>query len=448
MLHKGPIDDWPAFAAKHKESMHMPALSAQTQGFDHTNEPTDNDSFMNGSIILIMTAAFFYMSGTMMGTTLIVGYSHSLGANGEFAGIIAGTMNIVSLFCRPWAGRLSDRIPMKRFSIIAVLLMIAANAGYVASPHASTLFAARIINGIGFSGLSVCLAAWMSSLIPLAHIGKAMGYYGLANALAMALGPAIGIRICASLGYRAAFAVTTAAMTAALIMVLLVRKDGSRSTSRTCTGESTPLCTPSQQPQYPTLRDRIEQVISIRVIPVAAVFMLFAIPYCATQSYIVTYTEARHLSINVSLFFPLYAVALLILRVAMRNMFDRRSFRWFLWFCAACMIVALGALATLNNNGVLFIASIFMAASYGIMSSVSQSSAVRLAGTGHGGRGNATYYIGLDLGMALGPIIGGALYANVDLAWFYPILMLTMPMAIGIYLLTNHNEANPSARRS
>ncbi|MBW3091023.1 MFS transporter [Bifidobacterium miconisargentati] len=426
----------------------MPSSSAKTLGFTPASEPQDNDRFMNGSIILIMAAAFFYMPATMMGTTLIVGYSHTLGASGEFAGTIAGTMNIVSLFCRPWAGRLSDCIPMKRFSIIAVLLMIAANAGYMVSPHAATLFVARIINGIGFSGLSVCLAAWMSSLIPLAHIGKAMGYYGLANALAMALGPAIGIRICASLGYRAAFAVTTAAMTAALIMVMLVRRGGSPSTPRTPTKESTPILMSTQQPQHSTLRDRIEQVISISVIPVAAVFMLFAIPYCATQSYIVTYTQARHLSVNVSLFFPLYAVALLLLRVAMRNMFDRRSFRWFLWFCAACMIVALGALASLNNNGVLLIASMFMAASYGIMSSVSQSSAVRLAGTGHGGRGNATYYIGLDLGMALGPIIGGALYANIDLAWFYPILMLTMPIAIAIYLLTNRNEANLSARRS
>ncbi|KAB7787548.1 MFS transporter [Bifidobacterium cebidarum] len=426
----------------------MAALSARAQGFIPVNEPADDDKFMNGSIILIMAAAFFYMSATMMGTTLIVGYSHTLGASGEFAGIIAGTMNIVSLFCRPWAGRLSDRISMKRFSAVALVLMIAANAGYMASPNATTLFAARIINGIGFSGLSVCLAAWMSSLIPLAHIGKAMGYYGLANALAMALGPAVGIRICSSSGYRAAFTVTTAALIAALIMVALVRKGGSRSTQRAHDEQPAPTPTPTQQRQRPTLHNRIEQVISIRVIPVAAVFMLFAIPYCATQSYIVTYTQARHLPVNVSLFFPLYAVALLILRVAMRNMFDRRSFRWFLWFCSACMIVALGALAALNNNAVLLVAAMFMAASYGIMSSVSQSDAVRLAGTGHGGRGNATYYIGLDLGMALGPIIGGTLYANVDLAWFYPILMLTMPIAIGIYLLTNHIGSSRSTHRS
>ncbi|KFI94125.1 multidrug transport protein [Bifidobacterium saguini DSM 23967] len=420
----------------------MPALSAQAQGSDSINGPTDNDSFMNGSIILIMAAAFFYMSGTMMGTTLIVGYSHTLGASGEFAGIIAGTMNIISLFCRPWAGHLSDRAPLKRFAAIAIALLIAANAGYLCSPNATTLFAARIINGVGFSCLSVCLAAWLTALIPLAHIGKGMGYYGMVNALAMALGPAVGIHMRSALGYRAAFAIACAEMIIALVLVLMVCKGGSRPTQRTpATVTVSALTRAQQQPQSANLRDRIEQTISVRVIPVALVFMLFAIPYCATQSYIVTYAEARNLSVDVSLFFPLYAAALLILRVAMRNLFDRRPFSWFLWACSACMIVALGALTVLGNNGILLIAAIFMAASYGIMSSVSQSDAVRLAGTGHGGRGNATYYIGLDLGMALGPIIGGGLYANVNLAWFYPILMLTIPAAIIVYLLTSHHAS-------
>lgn len=413
----------------------MSTQSAQMQEASQSHSHKHDDSFMNGSILLIMAAAFFYMSGTMMGTTLIVGYSHTLGASGEFAGIIAGTMNIISLFCRPWAGRFSDHAPLKRFAMIAIVLLIAAYAGYAWSANAAFLFAARLINGIGFSCLSVCLAAWLTALIPLAHIGKGMGYYGMVNALAMALGPAAGIRMKAVFGYRAAFAISTAAMIVAFILVAFVRDGGCTSRASNRAGRTPQTATTTAEQTNTGIRAFISQTISVRVIPVAFVFMLFAIPYCATQSYIVTYVQARNLPVDVSLFFPLYAAALLLLRVLMRNLFDRCPFRWFLWLCSACMLISLGALAFMRNDGVLLIGAIFMAASYGIMSSVSQSDAVRLAGAGHGGRGNGTYYIGLDLGMALGPIIGGWLYANLNIAWFYPALMITMPLAIGSYFV-------------
>ncbi|KAB8289565.1 MFS transporter [Bifidobacterium avesanii] len=385
---------------------------------------------MTRDVVIVMAAGFFYMAGTMMGTTMIVGYAHELGAGGELAGMIAGTMNVVSLFCRPWGGRLSDRVPLRRLAVASLAFMIVANAGYAVAPSAGVVMAARVVNGVGFSCLSVCLAAWLTALIPLDRIGKGMGYYGLANALAMALGPATGIRLESAFGYRAAFGVAFAGMVAALVMVLTVRDDGAK--------RRTPPRRP--EPRGSELRraapgNPLERVVSVRVIPVALVFMLFAIPYCATQSYIVTYVGARWLGVDVGLFFPSYAVALLVLRVVMRNMFDRWPFRRFLWLCSACMIVTLGMLAVMRDDAGLLVGAVLMAASYGLMSSVSQSAAVRLAGEGHGGRGNATYCIGLDLGMALGPIIGGQLYANLDPAWFYPALMLAVPLAVGVYLL-------------
>ncbi|MBT1172592.1 MFS transporter [Bifidobacterium sp. MA2] len=385
---------------------------------------------MTRDIAVIMAAAFFYMSGTMLATPLIVGYAHSLGAGGEFAGMIAGTMNIVSLFCRPWAGRLCDRVSLRRFAMLALALLIAANGWYACAPGPASVMAARIVNGVGFSCLSVCLAAWLTALIPLEHIGKGMGYYGMVNALAMALGPAAGIAVRRMLGYRAAFALSAIGMVVALALVALVRSDATRHGP----------ARPARTTETTTLRERVERTISIPVIPVALVFMLFAIPYCATQSYIVTYVEARRLPVEVGLFFPLYAAALLVLRVAMRNEFDRRPFRWFLSLCAGSMLVSLGAMTVMRGDLMMLVAAVFMAASYGLMSSVSQSDAVRLAGEGHGGRGNATYYIGLDLGMALGPIIGGWLYANVAIAWFYPALMLTMPIAVIGYLIMSRKR--------
>ncbi len=62
------------------------------------------------------------------------------------------------------------------------------------------------------------------------------------------------------------------------------------------------------------------------------------------------------------------------------------------------------------------------------MCSVCQSNAILVAGKGRRGLANSTYYMGLDLGMTLGPVIGGMLMGNISVKWFYPDLLVTIPL--------------------
>ena len=163
--------------------------------------------------------------------------------------------------------------------------------------------------------------------------------------------------------------------------------------------------------------------------------MLFTMPYCATQSFLVSYIEARQLAVSVSLFFPCYAAALLVLRFALKSLFDRLPFWIFLLGSSASALIGIGLLALVQNNVMLLAAAVFMAGGYGIMCSVCQSTAILLAGPGRRGLANSTYYIGLDLGMALGPVAGGFLFGNLDLHLFYPVFLLTVPLGLAVYLV-------------
>lgn len=179
--------------------------------------------------------------------------------------------------------------------------------------------------------------------------------------------------------------------------------------------------------------------------PIALIIMLFAIPYCATQSFLVTYAEVQDLHITVSMFFPSYAVVLIVLRLSLRNLFDKLPFRVFLLTSCGCELLAILLLTVMRSNVTMLLASAFLAGGYGIMSSVCQSTAMLLAGKEKRGLANSTYYIGLDLGMTLGPMIGGALYGALDIRWFYPALMVTMPLAGAVYFVTMRK--NGSLRR-
>ena len=69
-----------------------------------------------------------------------------------------------------------------------------------------------------------------------------------------------------------------------------------------------------------------------------------------------------------------------------------------------------------------------------------------IAGKARSGMANTTYYAGIDLGMFLGPLIGGFLYGGLPIIWFYPALLLTMPVAWIVYAFrTPHHSKQQRA---
>ena len=377
-------------------------------------------SLYSKDILFILAASFFYFSCPMLITPIITGFSGSLGASAALMGFIGGMMNLCSLFCRPFAGNLADKVDKRQLSIAGTWLMAAACLGYMLALNPFIVTAARIIHGVGFACCSVCMATWMSNLLPRDKIGSGMGLYGAMNALAMALAPAIGIFTYRLFGYRAAFGVAMLCALTSSFIIFFIKNGGA----------------PEIHPKTsaPT-RNGGFRFIYVKVVPAALIIMLFAIPYCATQSFIVGYTEARGLHVSVGLFFPLYAAVLLVLRLCLKSLFDKLPFKVFQTGASVCMLSAVTCLALMRGDALLFLAAAFMAGSYGIMSSVCQSTAMLVAGPENRGLANSTYYIGFDLGMMLGPVFGGLLFGHAPLGMFYPALSLAVPAAAAVYII-------------
>lgn len=374
-------------------------------------------------IILVLAATFFYMSSPMLVTPLITGFTESIGGTAAVMGFIGGLMNLVSLFCRPLAGNLADKLSKYKVSFLGAIFMTAACVGYIFAPNEAVVVISRIVNGFGFACCSVCMSTWMSNMLPKEKVGSGMGVYGTMNALGMALAPAIGVSVYQNFGYRAAFFIALVFSAAIMVTIQFI---GDRGEPVKAEGGE---------------KKRLE-LIDARVIPISFIIMLFAIPYCATQSFLVTYVQVRGLDVTVSMFFPFYAVVLIVLRLALKDLFDKLPFHVFLAASCCCEFLAILLLAVMQSNAVMFLAAAFLAGGYGIMSSVCQSTAILLAGKEKRGLANSTYYIGLDLGMTLGPMIGGTLYGGLEIRWFYPALMVTMPLAAAVYLAVGKRKKN------
>lgn len=389
-----------------------------------------DDRLMNRDVALVMAATFCFMASNMLISPLMAGFSESLGAGGALMGVVAAMMNVVSLFCRPIAGNLADRTSKRTLVGIGAALYLVSSVWYALAGSPASLIAARMVNGVGFACCSVCLATWMAMLLPIRHMGAGMGLYGTMNALAMAIGPAVGIRAQQLIGYRRTFLISTVLAALMVVAVLFVRNGGHPIRQ----GGRADAAGTDARPAVRRLS--LRSIVEPRVVPLSLVFMCFSIPYFANQSFLVEVADARGLDVDVSLFFPLYAAALLVLRLAFRNLFDTKPFRLFFIVGTVAMVGMLLCLALMRNDWVLLLGAVLTAFSYGMMSSVTQAEAVVIAGKERSGIANSTYYIGIDLGMSLGPLLGGLIYGGLPIAWFYPLFMITMPVAWIIYLST------------
>lgn len=363
-----------------------------------------------------MAASFFFMFSTMFVNPLINGYAKELGASSAFAGIIVGIMSLAAMFLRPVAGNLTDKFSKYRLLFIGGALIFVGVMGYVLTPSSGWLLLFRLINGTGYVLCTVCMTTWLAFLVPRQHVGEAMGFYGLMNALAMALAPAVSINIYQKIGYRTSL---VASAVSALLMIVAIQFVGDHA--------------------LPKKRVRTQKksfkIIQFNVLPVAILTTLFAIPYFVTQADIVTYVEQKHLTVAVGSYFLIYAVVLLIIRVGLKRYFDTVRFGVWFWLSLVSTAAYIILLAIMNNDWQMALAAALMASGYGIIYSVLQSTALLLAPIEEQGLASATFYLGLDIAMAFGPMISGVIDSALPIEWFYPVELVLVPLILVVYFI-------------
>ena len=153
----------------------------------------------------------------------------------------------------------------------------------------------------------------------------------------------------------------------------------------------------------------------------------------ATSEFLKDVAQVRGLDFSVGWFFPLYAAVLVVLRLGLSRLFDRVPFWVFLAASVVCAGASLVALSVMTSFWVMALAAALMAGGYGIQCTVCQSTAILLARSGGRGLANSTYYIGIDLGMTLGPLVGSFLFDHAPLAWFFPAFLLTLPAILLVH---------------
>ena len=395
-------------------------------------------------VLLVMAGAFFFMFSTMAINPLINGYAEQLGASDELAGVVAGIMSFAALFLRPMTGHLADRFTKHLLSTIGGILIIIGTLGYPLARDPGWLLLFRVINGMGYVLCTVCVSTWIAFLVPRTHVGEAMGLYGLMNALAMSLAPAVSINLYHSIGYQRTMIVSPISATIMLVLLQFVgnpgrpvkprqNDDSARAKTPSGAGAATAAATPVSAPARKQEHLRFA-IIQKDALPVGILTTLFGLPYFITQADIVRYTEELHAPVAVGASFFIYAALLRAIRMVCKRQFDTvPDGRWF-WISMAGTAVYLLADIWMANNAVMALSAAGMAVGYGIIYSINQATVMMLAPISEQGMANATFYLGLDVAMSLGPVLGGIIDAHLPIRAFFAVQLIVLLLAVLVYL--------------
>ena len=150
----------------------------------------------NRNYCKVMIANFTLFFAFYILTPLLPLYlSEHFGATKDVIGLVLSGYTITALVARPFSGYFVDSFPRKTVLMISFGTFAIFFAGYLAASTLLLFTIVRTLHGGPFGTLTTANATVAIDVLPSSRRTEGIGYYGLSNNLAMALGPTIGILI-------------------------------------------------------------------------------------------------------------------------------------------------------------------------------------------------------------------------------------------------------------
>ena len=171
-------------------------------------------------VLTMLIGHFLFVSYTSM-FTVIPNYVKDLGGENWHIGVVVGAFGVLSLFVRPYVGRLIAMFGPKpvavlglaSFALAALLYVLPVNAWLEATPLLANVPALaflwpvpiRMLRGIGLAATPVATSTIVVNLAPAARRAEALAYMGIGIGTASLYSPFLTDALASRFGFSAAF---------------------------------------------------------------------------------------------------------------------------------------------------------------------------------------------------------------------------------------------------
>lgn len=356
------------------------------------------DRLVTPSYCFILAANFLLYFGFWLLIPVLPFYlSEVFSAGNSTIGIILSCYTVAALCIRPFSGYFLDSFARKPLYLMAYFIFMTMFAGYIIAGSLTLFILFRIIQGVSFGMVTVGGNTVVIDIMPSSRRGEGLGYYGLSNNIAMAVGPMSGLFLHdAGMSFTTIFCCSLGSCIAGFVCASLVK---------------TPYKPPVKR--EPISLDRF---ILLKGIPTGISLLLLSIPYGMTTNYVAMYAKQIGINATTGFFFTFMAIGMAISRIFSGKIVDRGkitqviSAGLYLVVFSFFLLSACVYLISWNNmlcTVVFFAVALLLGVGFGIMFPAYNTLFVNLAPNSQRGTATSTYLTSWDVGIGIGMLTGG-----------------------------------------
>lgn len=322
------------------------------------------------------------------------------------AGFAASSFVVGAALSRLAIGKYLDFIGRKRILLIALVVYVICSLLYPLVDHYALLIIIRLVQGSGFGVISTTVATAVIDLIPAGRLSEGLGYISLAGTLSNAVGPLASIQLSQNASSVWVFGFATLCALIALIAVLPMRIRER---------------TPNQDEYDRRWRIRGSDLLDGNMLPVAIVALIASVGFAMVMTFLTPYLVSQDMANVASLFFLVWALSMLGVRLFAGRMHDRHGDNAVIPAALCSLALGLAVVAVADSAWHFVIAAILGGMGHGGVVPSLQAVGIRRTTANRIPVATSTHYLALDSGIAIGPValgfmIGVAGYPGLFLA--------------------------------
>ena len=385
------------------------------------------DRLVTPSYCLILAANFLLYFGFWLLIPVLPFYLNEVFQVAEATiGIVLSCYTIAALCIRPFSGYLLDTFARKPLYLFAYFIFMLIFAGYMLAGTLTLFIILRIVHGLSFGTVTVGGNTLVIDIMPSSRRGEGLGYYGLANNIAMSIGPMFGLFLHnAGESYTVIFSYALGACILGLLAASMVKT--------------------TYRPPVKHDPISLDRFILLKGIPAGIALLLLSIPYGATTNYVAVYAREIGLHVPTGFFFTLMAVGMGISRIFAGKFVDRGyitqtiSYGFYVVIAAFFLLSCCSTVIAYSEawcSFIFYLVPFMLGIGFGVMFPAYNTLYVNLAPNNQRGTATSTYLTSWDIGIGLGISTGGYIAQQYafDAVYLFGSILAWLPCCFSTFM--------------
>lgn len=431
--------------------------------------------FIVGTLVNFVLSCNYFMLMVVM-TAYALSQYH---APASLAALCASIFIIGTLFARVITPPLMTHFGRKRVLLIGTASACLLTILYLLNTPLALLMGIRFVHGFAYGICSTTIATIVTALVPAARKGEGIGYYMLSATLGAAIGPFAGIILSRYAGYEVLFFFASAILVVALVLTLWL-KTPSRVLSAAAAEEemaaeqlgsskeghreeraSTKDKKAHKKHGLPTIHSELnkfkhvakafvtrksptgwrqscknafDHILERKTIPIASVCFLIFFAYSSLLTFLTPFADSVGLTRAASVYFIVYALSMFLTRPFTGRAFDKYGAMMVLTPAFFTFAAGMVLLAFASNDWMILGSALLTGFGVGTVQACGLAMAVKASPDSRLSLANATFYMFLDAGVGVGPLVLGALLPIVGYVWLFVGMAAVSLVAFCVFL--------------